>query len=59
MGGERWDRQASLSFGSRIQAHLSLPANQLTRYDFQDRSDIWLEKPNVTVNFEVLRENRL
>lgn len=39
------------------QAYLSLPSRKDEhRFDFQDRSDIWLEKPNVTVNFEVPRK---
>ncbi|MFD0046982.1 hypothetical protein ACFVGV_17510 [Pseudarthrobacter scleromae] len=39
------------------QAYLSLPSRKDEhRFDFQDRGDIWLEKPTVTVNFEVPRK---
>ncbi|QOD06081.1 hypothetical protein [Pseudarthrobacter sp. BIM B-2242] len=39
------------------QAYLSLPGRKDEhRFDFQDRGDIWLDKPTVTVNFEVPRK---
>ncbi|GGH97187.1 hypothetical protein ACFFGR_18050 [Arthrobacter liuii] len=38
------------------QAYFSLPSRKDEhRFDFQDRGDIWLGKPTVTVNFEVPR----
>lgn len=39
------------------QAYLSLPSRKDEHaHDFQNRSDIWLEKPTITVNFEVPRQ---
>lgn len=40
------------------QAYLSLPGRtDEHRFDFQDRGDIWLDKPSVSVNFELPSRN--
>jgi hypothetical protein len=43
-GGRSDSTQAYLSLPSRTDEH---------RFDFQDRGDIWLDKPTVSVNFEL------